>query len=412
MRVTAINNSTKKIDVSGTPWWDEAVFYQILVDRFRRAGSDTLKGDPMKPEFCGGSLRGVIEALPYLHDLGINAIWLSPIQPTAAYHGYHITNFEGVERRFGGMASFKALLRAAKPDFRVVMDFVPNHVHCTHPIFLEARKRKNSRYRDWFFFDDKGGYLCFLDFGELPKLNLDHPDARRHVMDCALQWLEMGVDGFRLDHVLGPSMSFWRAFHKEIKCRFPDAYMLGEALFLGIGGPHMKTLGLPHKRRHLQTERQGTSVADDIIFEYHNVMDGVLDFGFREIMVNEVARPKRKPTKKQVQGLLNEHYAKFPKGFSLPSFLDNHDINRFLFEAKNHVGRLKLAAEIQFKQRQPPIIYYGTEAGMSQTRDTWCPHGDLHVRQAMPWPNPNPELLEFYTDLIRRRKIRDRRIEG
>ncbi len=391
--------------VESPMWWNDAVFYQILVDRFRRAGSDTLRGDPMKPEFCGGNLRGVIEALPYLSNLGIDALWLSPIQPTAAYHGYHMTDLERVERRFGGKASFKALLRAARPDFRIIMDFVPNHVHCTHPLFAEARRRKNSRYRDWFFFDDKGGYLCFLNFCELPKLNLNNPETRRYVIDCALHWLEMGVDGFRLDHVLGPSMSFWKAFHKEVKNRFPDTYLLGEALFLGIGGPHMKTLGLPHKRRHLQKEKRGESVADDIMLEYRNVLDGVLDFGFREIMVHEVAHAKQMPSKKHVQGMLNEHYAKFPDGFSLPSFLDNHDINRFMFEAGDRIGRLKLAAEIQFSQKQPPIIYYGTEAGMSQIRDTWGPHADLNARQPMPWNNPDPELHEFYTNLIRKYRL-------
>lgn len=386
------------------PWWNKAVFYQILVDRFRRAGSDSLRGDPMKPEFCGGNLRGVVEALPYLQKLGVTAIWLSPIQPTAAYHGYHITNLEGVERRFGGMASFKALLHAAKPDFRIIMDFVPNHVHCTHPVFVDARKRKNSPFRDWFFFDDQGGYLCFLDFGELPKLNLDHPDARRYVIDCALHWLELGIDGFRLDHILGPSMSFWRAFNRAVKIRFPDAYLLGEALFLGIGGPHMKTLGLPHKHRHLQKEKRGESVADDIMLEYRDVMDGVLDFGFREILVNEVAHATRLPTISHVQSLLDDHYARFPAGFSLPSFLDNHDINRFMFEAKERITYLKRAAEIQFRQQQPPILYYGTEAGMGQIRDTWGPHGDLNARQPMPWPNPNRSLLEFYIHLIQKRK--------
>ena len=386
-------------------WWNEAIFYQILVDRFRRAGNDRLRGDSFRPDFCGGNLRGIIEALPYLRRLGVNALWLSPVQSTASYHGYHTTDLERIERRFGGMASFRALLRAAKPDFRVMMDFVPNHVHCTHPFFVEARANRRSPYRDWFVFDERGGYLCFLDFGELPKLNLNHPDARRYVIDCALRWLEMGVDGFRLDHVLGPPMAFWRVFHREIKARFPDAFLLGEALFLGVGGKHMKTLGLPHKRRHLQKEKRGESVADDVMLEYRDVMDGVLDFGFREIMVNEIARAGRVPGRRYVQSILDKHYAIFPAGFCLPSFLDNHDINRFMFEAKDRVARLRLAAEIQFKQSQPPIIYYGTEAGMSQMRDTWGPHADLNARQPMPWSSPDPALFGFYAELIRKRKL-------
>ena len=75
-------------------WGREAVFYQILVDRFRRGASGGPTGDPARPEFCGGDLPGVIQSLDYLRRLGVTALWLSPINCTAAYHGYHVTNFE------------------------------------------------------------------------------------------------------------------------------------------------------------------------------------------------------------------------------------------------------------------------------------------------------------------------------
>jgi glycosidase len=394
------------------PWWQEAVFYQILVDRFCRAGGGGPLHDPSLPLFCGGNLQGVIERLDYLRRLGVSALWLSPIQCTADYHGYHITDYGRIEPRFGGMTAFRALLRASKPDIRLIMDWVPNHVHDSHPFFQEALHRKNSRYRGWFYFDRQGNYLRFLDVACLPKLNLDHPEARRFMIECALQWLDLGVDGFRLDHVLGPSLGFWRDFRDAVKRHKPSAYLVGEALFMGIRRKHLNTLRLPRKYLYFQQTRQGLSVADPVIKEYAGILDGLLDFKFQEILKNEVAHAERRPSIRRVQSLLDAHYEAFPATLSLPSFLDNHDMNRFLFEARGNKGRLKQAAEIQFRQEQPPIIYYGTEAGMSQTNAVEGMHGDLRARQLMPWENPDKELLRFYTELISQRKSRRAKMDS
>ncbi len=389
-----------------SPWWHEAVFYQVLVDRFRRFGAEEPLRDPSLPGFCGGNLRGVVERLDYLRSLGITALWLSPIQCTASYHGYHITDYQRVEKRFGGMASFRALLRAAKPDIRIVLDWVPNHLHRTHPFFQEALRSKRSRYRDWFYFDRHGDHLSFLDVSELPKLNLDHPDARRYMIDCAKSWLDLGVDGFRLDHVLGPSMEFWHTFRAEVKQHKPTTYLVGEALFMGIQRKDLRTLRMPRKRQCFEAAVRGHSVADRVQLEYAGVFDGLLDFGFQEILLTQVAHARQKPGTAQLQARLDEHYRQFPPGLSLPSFLDNHDLNRFLFEAKGDRTRLMQAAEIQFQQAQPPIIYYGTEAGMTQDRASDALNGGLPARQWMTWTHPDPELLEFYTDLICERKRR------
>ena len=388
------------------PWWQEAVFYQILVDRFCRFGADEPLRNPSLPVFCGGNLRGVMDRLDYLRRLGITALWLSPIQRTASYHGYHITDFQRVEKRFGGMASFRALLRAAKPDLRIVLDWVPNHLHSTHPFFQEALQSKRSRYREWFYFDRHGDHLSFLDVPELPKLNLDHPEARRYMIDCAKNWLDLGVDGFRLDHVLGPSMDFWHAFKAGIKQHKPAAYLVGEALFLGIQRRDLKTLRMPGKLQCYEASIRGHSVADQVQLEYAGVFDGLLDFGFQEILKAQVARARHRPSSAQVQARLDGHYRQFPASLSLPSFLDNHDLNRFLFEAKGDRTRLMQAAEIQFQQVQTPIIYYGTEAGMTQDRAVDGQNGDLPARQWMAWTHQDPELLGFYTGLIRARKRR------
>jgi len=388
------------------PWWQDAVFYHILVDRFRRAGAAAPLRDPTQPVFCGGNLRGVIESLDHLRHLGVTALWLSPVQCTSGYHGYHITDYQRVEARFGGMAAFRALLRAASPCFRIVIDWVPNHVHRAHPFFQAALRSKHSPYRDWFYFDRDGGYRCFLDFAELPKLNLDQPEARRYMIGAARRWLDLGVDGFRLDHVLGPSLGFWRQFRAALRAHKPSVYLVGEAAFAGIRRRLLPTIRLPHKHRYLLESKPGVSVTDAVMREYTGAFDGLLDFGFQEILANEVARARQRPSARRVQSLLDAHYEGFPAGFSLPSFLDNHDMSRFLFAAGDDKARLMQAAEIQFHQEQPPIIYYGTEVGMSQAGAVEGVHGDLQARQMMPWKHQDEELLEFYVELIRQRKRR------
>jgi glycosidase len=385
-------------------WGREAVFYQILVDRFRRGASGGPTGDPARPEFCGGDLPGVIQSLDYLRRLGVTALWLSPINCTAAYHGYHVTNFEEVEPRFGGMAAFQALLQAAKPDLKIVLDWVPNHVHVSHPFFQEAVRRKTSRYRDWFYFEPHGRYRCFLDVTELPKLNLDHPEARHYMIQCAQRWLDLGVDGLRLDHVLGPSLGFWREFYATIKGRHPAAFLFGEVLFAGIQKKFLPTIELPRKHQYFRTEQSGHSVMAPVMKEYTSVFDGLLDFEFQRILKRFVARPRTRPADAAVQARLDAHYSGFPAGCSLPSFLDNHDLNRFLFEARGDQARLRQAAHIQFQQAQPPIIYYGTEVGLSQARSIKGNFGDLQARQLMPWDHVDQELLAFYTRLIHERR--------
>jgi glycosidase len=224
------------------------------------------------------------------------------------------------------------------------------------------------------------------------------------MIECSLRWLDFGIDGFRLDHAPGPSLGFWREFHAAVKRHNPAAFLVGEATFMGLKRNCLNTLQTPHKHRYFLDAQRGVPVADAIMREYAGVFDGLLDFQFQQTLKDNVATARTRPASRTVQRRLDAHYAAFPAGCTLPSFLDNHDMNRFLFEARNQKTRLKAAAEIQFRQKPPPIIYYGTEVGMSQTQDVAGPHGDLEARGLMPWQHQDLELLEFYTDLIRKRK--------
>lgn len=140
--------------------------------------------------------------------------------------------------------------------------------------------------------------------------------------------------------------------------------------------------------------------------EYYGELDGVLDFRFQELIRNYIAEEKL--SKKEFYNKLKSHYSYFPKDYFLPSFLDNHDMNRFLFDCKNKKEKLKCAAEIQFSIDQPVIIYYGTEIGVTQEKSMWDykMYGDLQARMPMNWEKQDKKLFLFYKKLIEQKKNR------
>ena len=379
----------------GTGWFKNAVIYHILVDRFE--GFRSIK-NWNKPEFIGGNIKGIIKKLPYLHDLGVNTIWISPFYKTSEYHGYHITDFYQVDPNFGTTRDIKELIEIIhKNNMHIIADFVPNHCSNQHPYFQEAQQNKNSEYKNWFYFTKwPNKYLCFLSVKKLPKINLDYPNARNYIINAAKHWLSIGFDGYRLDHVIGPSHRFWQQFKKEIKKMFPNVVLIGEAWMKGIKFNELKTINI--KQKFLKWILGASS--ENLLKEYIVEFDGVLDFKFQELIRDYVAGGKL--TKKEFYDKINDHYMKYPTGYFLPTFLDNHDMNRFLFECKNNKEKLKQAAEIQFSIDQPAIIYYGTEIRITQNKSIWefQTYGDLQARQPMNWTKQDKELLTFYKKLI------------
>jgi cyclomaltodextrinase len=384
--------------MSDIDWMKDSVIYHIFIDRF--AGY-TRTENWNQPVFLGGTIQGIIEKIPYLVDLGVTTLWVSPFYQTSAYHGYHITDFYQVDPHFGTIDDVKRLIQTCHAaGLHIIADFVPNHCSKHHPFFLEAQRDKNSTYSDWFTFthwpDD---YLCFLSVKDIPKLNLENPPTRDHIINAAKYWLGIGLDGFRLDHVIGPSHGFWRHFREEIKERFPNTVLIGEAWMMGIKRHELKTLNVRNKFLRWLS---GAS-SDSLFAEYIGQLDGVLDFKVQE-MIKRFVTDKRY-SEKILKNQLEEHYGRFPKDFLLPTFLDNHDMNRFLFECKNDKEKLKSAAAVQFSLPQPPIIYYGTEIGMTQTTSQWAipSNGDLQARQPMDWQKQDKELLSFYKKIIQKK---------
>ena len=380
-------------------WFKDSIIYHILIDRF--AGFRSTENWE-KPQFLGGNIKGITEKLNYLKDLGINTIWISPFYKCSEYHGYHITDFFEVDPHFGTLNDLKELIDTChKMNIKIIADFVPNHCSSMHPYFIDAQKNKDSEYRDWFYFKSwPNDYLSFLSVRQLPKINLENTDAKNYIINSAKHWLSLGFDGFRLDHVIGPSHDFWKEFNKEIKALFPNAVLIGEAWMMGIKFNELETINIKNK---FFKWLLGPN-SDNLLKEYYKELDGVLDFKFQEFIRDYIAYNKLSKSVFEIS--IKNHFKKYPKNYFLPTFLDNHDMNRFLFECKNDKNKLMLAAEIQFSIDQPVILYYGTESGISQERSIWAfkKHGDLQARMPMKWEKIDRDLHNFYKNLISNKK--------
>lgn len=383
------------------------VIYQILIDRFAVPApkataprpeldpyDEVLPPDDSQPVFCGGNIRGIIEHFPHIAGLNVNAIWLSPFYKGEAYHGYHVTDLYSVDPHFGTEADLKELIDLAhKHNIRVIADFVPNHVSCKHPYFIDAQTNIRSQYRDWFTFTAwPNKYLTFLDVKELPKLNLDNLDARRHVIEAAEKWLDLGLDGYRLDHIQGPSDSFWKAFFGVLNTKYYDKVYIGEAWLDGVTILHLKTINTPNK---FFAWLRGTPY---LMQHYLEFFPSVLDFGFIEL-ARKFAEGKMTREHFYEQAVL---HAGANYKHATPTFIDNHDMDRFMLIVHNDIERYKDIVRIQFELPLPVIIYQGEEYAMSQTKHIadYRVHGDLAVRKMMPWQKGNGMLYDFYKEII------------
>lgn len=378
-------------------WFRNAIIYQIMIDRFSGHGDHT------KPDFAGGNITGIIRKLDYLKQIGFNCIWISPFLKTTYYHGYHVEDFYNVDPHFGTKKDLKELVRIAhNKGIKVIADFVPNHCSFKHPFFLDAKKNRKSRYHDWFYFKRwPNNYLCFLNLKELPKLNLDNKETRDHIVDAALYWIkEIDLDGYRLDHAIGPSHTFWKYFNKKVKKVKKDAALIGEVWFWGIKKKHLETIRLRKKHEKFR-QRHQINLQDAALKEYVGELDGCLDFTFNDLAKRFFARETIDCYHFFLE--LKDHYRSY-SNFFLPSFLDNHDMNRFSFECKNDIRKLKLASLFQFTMNQPPIVYYGTETKIKQVNVVSHKlNSDLNVRQTLP-AKPDNDLFNHYKFLCEIRK--------
>ena len=362
------------IDNHNVPKWARnAVIYHIFLDRFY-PGAGVPWNKPINLSgFFGGTLRGAIQKLDYIQALGCNTVWLSPLFTSPSHHGYDATDYYSVEPRLGTNAELIELIdKAHQRGIRIILDFVANHWSNYHPTFEAAQGDPDSEYRAWYTWQRwPDEYTSFFGVKGMPQLNLKHKPASDYLLKCAQYWLREGVDGYRLDYAPGPPHTFWADFRHACKAVNPEAFLFGEVV------SHAETIAsyIPH-------------------------FDGCLDFlladALRRTFVLETS------TLLEFEAFLTSHETYFPEDFSLPGFLDNHDMTRILYLAKADTAKVKLAALVLFTLSGPPVIYNGTEVGVSQRN----PLGRFEeARLPMPWEEEVDEaLLDYFRRLGTLRK--------
>jgi maltose alpha-D-glucosyltransferase / alpha-amylase len=239
-------------------WYKDAIIYQVHVRAFYDSTGDG-----------NGDFRGLAQRLDYLQDLGVNAIWLMPFFPSPLRDdGYDISDYRSVNPTYGTLDDFKVFLDAAhQHGIRVIIEMVLNHTSDQHPWFQESRSSCDNPRRDWYVWSDtdtkyKGTRIIFLDtelsnwawdpvskqyywhrfFSHQPDLNYDNPQVREEMWDVMRFWLNMGVDGFRLDAVpylveregtncenLSETHSVLKELRARLDKEFPGRMLLAEA---------------------------------------------------------------------------------------------------------------------------------------------------------------------------------------
>ena len=204
-------------DHENPAWVEEAIVYGVIPRLFGTPGA-----------------RAIQEKLDDLADLGINTLWLAPINETNDY-GYSVIDYFEVRENFGSKEDFHALIQAAhERGIRILMDFVPNHTSNEHPYFKDTLKMgADSPYWDFYDRDANGNYTYYFDWTHLPNLNYENPEVRRMMIEAFSYWVrEFDVDGFRVDACWGVQQrrpDFWLEWRRELKRIKPDLFLLAEA---------------------------------------------------------------------------------------------------------------------------------------------------------------------------------------
>lgn len=367
-------------------WTKNAVFYQIFVDRFAR-GDFKKDGKYINTpwdkgidrySFCGGDLKGIEEKLPYLCDLGINALYLTPIFLSETNHKYNVKNYTRVDQQFGDGAQLKKLLSSAHAmGMRVIVDCVFNHCDKSHKYFADVLKRgRGSKYYNWFLIDgdypdtEKGNYAHFADCTYMPKWNTSNPDTRRYLINIALGYLKAGFDGLRLDVADEISHEMWRELRREVKGKYPDALILGE---------------IWHINEHWLKGDQ---------------FDGVMNYKLQKILVDYfgTGTADARGAADRMNTLL---YANCRQANSMAlNFLDNHDTPRFLSYTGGNCDRLLCALCAMVMFAGMPCVFYGTELPLDGGGDPDC-------RKTFDWSfkNQDKEYKENFKKILALKKL-------
>lgn len=381
------------VSIETPTWVRDAVFYQVFPDRFARSGRVPAPG-PLQPwdapptpeDIKGGDLAGLTDRLGDLAELGINALYLTPVFTSASNHRYHTDDYLAVDPLLGGEAAWRELIESARGrGMRVILDGVFNHTGRGFlPFHHILETGAASPYVDWYHVDrgrltsggaldayptrasdaagggDIGrlGYEAWWGLPALPKLNHGNPVVREYLYGVAEKWIRAGADGWRLDvpeeiHVPG----FWQEFRQRVKAVNPDAYIVAE-----IWQPRPERLG-----------------GDEF--------DAVMDYPLAEALLgfcagshldlgvarsqNEYAAHVRAMDGAAFAAELERLLGIYDPAVTAVQFnlLGSHDTPRFVTVCGGDRDSLRLATLIQMTLAGAPSIYYGDEIGMEGGAD-------------------------------------------
>ncbi|GAA3625720.1 alpha-glucosidase [Lactobacillus hamsteri] len=376
-------------------WYDHAIIYQIYPKSFQDTNNDGI-----------GDLKGIKKRIPYLKELGINAIWLNPVFVSPQVdNGYDVSNYFAIDPAMGTMEDMDDLIKAChKAGIHVIMDFVLNHTSDQHPWFQDAIKDPNSIYRDYYIFAGKnnrrpnnwgsffggsvwekdpagtGEFYFHLFDKRMPDLNWKNPEVRHSMLEVAEYWLEKGIDGLRLDAFIHigkadlrqnfptsnnsddpvvaepffanlPQVQEWlRPFCERIKQDYPDTLLLGEAASANVN----LAVDYTSQRNHLM---------DSVVtFRYFTEDDSQVDHSFSSAYQ---PKPLDMTAFKQNQTIWQQTLM----GVSYPTlYWSNHDMVRLRTRVAKNETEARSLAMLMYLQRGIPIIYYGEELGLQNLK--------------------------------------------
>jgi alpha-glucosidase len=401
-------------------WVRDAVFYQIFPDRFAdgdpsnnvRDGAYLYHGKPVVArrwgelpnrlqgarEFFGGDLQGIVQKLDYLEDLGVSALYLTPIFTAPSSHKYDVADYETVDPHFGGDAALAGLRRALdERGMRLMLDVVPNHCGATHRWFAEAQTDPHSPTAEFFIFRrHPDQYEGWLGVRSLPKLNYRSQRLRETMYagpDAVMRrWLRppYRLDAWRVDVAnmlarhgesqLGHKIG--RGIRRAVKEEAPDMYLLGENFY--DASPHL----------------QGDEL--DATMNYRGFMMPLLQWLAPRDPYQESEWSDPQPLAAEAMAAQWRAFAAaVPWQIAAQQFnlLGSHDTPRVLNVLDGDLARVKLAQALLFCYPGAPCVYYGDEIGLAGGRDP-------DNRRTMPWDESawNHELRTHVQRLIRLRR--------
>lgn len=374
-------------------WAANKVVYQIFPSRFattQPVDKELWYKAPITPmDDLHGNLRGIIEHLDYIKDLGIDVVYLTPIFKSNSCHKYDTIDYYQVDPSFGTTEDLKELVQKShERGMKVVLDAVYNHTGREFFAFQDIlEKGEKSKYLDWYFIDElppRGewgeipNFKCFGYYGGMPKLNLKNPEVEKYITDVACYWIkECDIDGWRLD--VGDEIShfFWKNFRKAIKAVKKDMLIIGEIWHYAgdfLEGDEWDTvMNYPFY----------LNLIDLLADEKINVSQFVQNLGY-------------------LKGRLNKKC--YPLMWNL---IDSHDTARFLHLCHDNKKKQHLAAAFQLLLPGMPMVYYGDEYAMPGANDPDC-------RRGMYWDEEyqDKEMYNWYKKLMQIRKAHACIVEG